>query len=666
MPFPHRFNMKYRPDIDGIRAIAVLSVLVFHIWGGAVPGGFAGVDVFFVISGYLITKGLADEIGVRGRLSLVNFYYRRIRRIGPALAVVLAVSLVAGYFVLLPGDYEEMGESAMFAAFGLSNFYFYNNTGYFDPQADLQPLLHTWSLGVEEQFYVVWPAVLMAGFWLARGSRKAVAGVVGLVIAASWCTWIYKLNQQPNHAFYQPHARAWELALGALLVFVPAIKSRLLSEGAGVVGLVLVGTGLFLTSGPLPNLNVIPAVVGSALLIWPKQTSVTASFLSLSPMRWTGLISYSLYLWHWPVLVFFRHANGAAPGNVEGLGIIAASFILAYLTWRFVEKPMRRPWRSPVAAILAGVAAAGVVATAALTVYASEGFANRLSGDAAGMASLKQMWNWDCPSEVYFDELEGRFCTFGAHWNEAKVRGIVWGDSHAEHMAPMIEAGIKGQPISFLVYPICPVVIDRQIRRDVGRIPNYTEMCAQRRANAMRLLAADPSIRVVVFSSAWASVTNEVYQDGTLPKELDGNELVSHGLDRAVEDAAAPGRKFILLAQTPSVPVEPIPCLLAEPLNLLRRECGDLEKLTGANHSEGMAPSTRLISAIAQRHPSNTIAVLPGDALCRDGRCVLSLNGQFLYRDTGHLRRNLWTETKEQYSSLIGLTAAVRQAASGN
>lgn len=658
--------MNYRPDIDGIRAVAVLAVLIFHIWGAALPGGFAGVDVFFVISGYLITKGLVEEIDGRG-LSLTNFYFRRVRRIIPALFVVLIASLAAGYFILLPGDYAIMGKSAAFAAFGLANFFFYENTGYFDPAAELQPLLHTWSLGVEEQFYFVWPAALAVGFWLAKGRRSIIAAVVGSVIVVSWCVWFYKLGHRPNYAFYQPHARAWELAVGALLVLAPAVKTRWASETMGLVGLGLIGSGLFITSWPIASLNVIPAVAGSVLLMWPRQQSLASWVLSLPPMRWVGLISYSLYLWHWPVLVFFRHyANGAVPTAGEAVWILGGSIGLAFLTWKFVEKPIRRPWPRPVIAIGAGLSAAGLIAIIGLAVGVTGGFSNRLSGDAAKMASLDRMWEWECPRKAYITELGGSFCTFGAPWEDAEIRGVIWGDSHAEHMAPLVEAAIEGKSVAVLLYPYCPAILDGHIRRDIGENPDYNSTCADRRTNVVRWLRANPTIRLVVLSAAWVPLETLAYQDGSLPQSLDGPGLISAGIGKVIRDTEQPGRRFIVVAQVPSIPIQPTSCILAGPLNLLRRDCGDLGQLTAAHYHGSMAQSTKLVASIAKEHSSNTVSVLPGDALCRNGRCVVSLNRQFLYRDTGHLRRNLSDETKRSYASLIGLAGAIQTSIFGS
>jgi peptidoglycan/LPS O-acetylase OafA/YrhL len=223
--------MKYRPDIDGLRSVAVLSVLFFHLGATWLPGGFIGVDVFFVISGYLITRNLTVQIERGGGLSLIDFYDRRIRRIAPAALTLLVVTLLAGYFLLMPGDYASLGKSTIYSAFGAGNLFFFWHTGYFDREASLQPLLHMWSLGVEEQFYAAWPMLLALILWIAKHRRGLTIGMIAAVSAISFVLCLQELTTSPKAAFYLPNNRAWELGVGALVVFVPTLRSRLTAEG---------------------------------------------------------------------------------------------------------------------------------------------------------------------------------------------------------------------------------------------------------------------------------------------------------------------------------------------------------------------------------------------------------------------------------------------------
>lgn len=276
----------YRPDIDGLRAIAVLSVVLYHYGAFWLPGGFTGVDVFFVISGYLITGILRREVE-SGEFSLLNFYARRISRIVPALFVVLVATLVAGWFVLMPGDFAELGSSAAYAAIGFGNFFFLGNTGYFDQAADLQPLLHTWSLGVEEQFYFVWPILIFLGLTVLR-SRKLLLVMFALAVALAFAYSIRILGKDVKGAFYLPAPRAWELAIGAFVTFLPPIRSRVASQITTIAGLLLVASSLTFVNAAMafPGPAAAPACVGAALIVWEKQRSLLAQLWP--SVLWSG------------------------------------------------------------------------------------------------------------------------------------------------------------------------------------------------------------------------------------------------------------------------------------------------------------------------------------------------------------------------------------------
>jgi peptidoglycan/LPS O-acetylase OafA/YrhL len=240
--------MKYRPEIDGLRAISVSAVMLFHLGAETARGGFVGVDVFFVISGYLITS-LIHSQHAAGQFSLVSFYVRRIKRIAPALLVTILATIVAGYFILSPGDYDILARSSLFALGGASNFFFANNTGYFDPEAGTMPLLHTWSLGVEEQFYVVWPSLLLILWRLSKRTGFPLLASVSVLIVASLAAFNLTEIANPEAAFYMPYTRAWELGLGGIIPFLPQTTSRLWSFLKPLlpwIGLGLIGAAILL------------------------------------------------------------------------------------------------------------------------------------------------------------------------------------------------------------------------------------------------------------------------------------------------------------------------------------------------------------------------------------------------------------------------------------
>jgi peptidoglycan/LPS O-acetylase OafA/YrhL len=360
--------LQYRSDIDGLRAIAVALVVLFH-FGLPVPGGFVGVDVFFVISGYLITGIVIREIQA-GSFSLLSFYDRRIRRIFPALFAVVVATLILGAFILLPGDYKMTGRSALWSSLSLANFFFYGNTGYFDPGAETMPLLHIWSLAVEEQFYILWPASLVLLARTFHSKRWPLVYACLAVLAASFACSIYLLQSNPKAAFFLPQSRAWELAVGAALTLLPVnVWTRLApaAQPAGFtgLGLLLIGALLLTERAPFPGINALFPVLGAALIIppWSRPTLVQRA-LSAAPLVFVGKISYSLYLWHWPVLVFWKHyIGGEDPSPLELAALFVIALALSYASWRWIEQPFRGRSRfSEFIVIPSGVAVASLCA----------------------------------------------------------------------------------------------------------------------------------------------------------------------------------------------------------------------------------------------------------------------------------------------------------------
>jgi peptidoglycan/LPS O-acetylase OafA/YrhL len=357
-------HAKYRPDIDGLRAVAVVPVLFYHLGISLAPGGFVGVDVFFVISGYLITSLISTEMH-QGTYSITNFYVRRARRIFPALFFMCAVTALLVLLFCLPSDAERFSSALAAATLFGSNIYFYLTADYFAAAAETRPLLHTWSLAVEEQFYIFFPLILL----LVRrhfGRRERLIMVVLALLSLGASIWLVRTDQAG--AFYLLHARAWELLLGGLLALgvFPPIRSRLLAGVLGLVGLALIGGSVLLyrENMPFPGLAALAPCIGAALLIHTGKDAslLTAQALSLAPARFIGLISYSLYLWHWPVAVISRYVAfwyGWDPDlKLHKLAVLALSFAAAVLSWYFVERPFRqRPYRLGSTAILSASAA---------------------------------------------------------------------------------------------------------------------------------------------------------------------------------------------------------------------------------------------------------------------------------------------------------------------
>ena len=358
----------YRPDIDGLRAIAVGSVVVFHAFPWLVPGGYVGVDVFFVISGFLITTNILGGLST-GTFSIRGFYDRRVRRIFPALAVVLAATYALGWVSLFDKEFEQLGKHVAGGAFFVSNLFLWAESGYFDTASEVKPLVHLWSLGIEEQFYIVWPLLLWAMFRFGRriGSNVVISTLVLLV--ASFVLGLLSLDSVGG--YYSPLNRFWELLIGALLAIVAfrgrPIHERLPARTAHLtasLGMVLVIVPMFALDGTsaFPGWNAIPPTVGAALLIASgPSTWWGRHVLSRRLMIGIGLISYPLYLWHWPLLVYARILASGVPAAGIRIGAVILAVVLSYLTYRLIEKPLRfhRRRKAVVAGLVTAVAAIG-------------------------------------------------------------------------------------------------------------------------------------------------------------------------------------------------------------------------------------------------------------------------------------------------------------------
>ncbi|MBB4080216.1 peptidoglycan/LPS O-acetylase OafA/YrhL [Lewinella aquimaris] len=341
--------MKYRPEIDGLRALAVVPVILFHAGFMVCSGGFVGVDMFFVISGYLITTIIATELD-KGTFSIINFYERRARRILPALFLILTCTLPFAWTWLLPSDMKDYSESLVAVSTYWSNILFWKEVDYWDTLSELKPLLHTWTLAVEEQYYVFFPLFLMA-VWSFKKLWIFILllglTVVSLVVA-QWGSIAH-----PDAAFYLLPTRGWELAIGAIVAFLFCYHKRLMknvlssktaNEGMGVIGLLMIGYSVFYydESVPFPGVYALMPTVGTALIVVFTSTETwVGKLLGIKPLVTIGLISYSAYLWHQPIFAFFRYQSVTVPDANTLLLLSVAVFPISYLSWRFVENPFR-------------------------------------------------------------------------------------------------------------------------------------------------------------------------------------------------------------------------------------------------------------------------------------------------------------------------------------
>jgi len=544
--------MKYRADIDGLRAVAVLPVVLFHAGLTLFSGGFVGVDVFFVISGFLITKIIIDDIE-QGRYSVARFYERRIRRIMPAYLVTVTLTLVVALVLLLPDDLADLGSSALWSALMSSNVFFWiESRDYFNGAAELKPLLHTWSLSVEEQFYVLFPIVLLVLKWVRLWRFAALLCL--LAALASFALSVYGVAYAPMATFYLLPTRAWELMVGSVLAFglFPSFGGRAAGwESLVGLALILVPVFSYTPETAFPGLMALPPVLGAALVIHSGQGgqaagpgAVAAWLLASAPLRFVGLISYSLYLVHWPIVVFMKYYYIEIDGY-QRLLIVVMSVLLAALSWKYVEQPARRgQMNMPRPKLFAATAGAiALIAVAGWAVYDTGGLPGRVPDDVQLLASKKaHQGPWrECGSAFGAGKTIADLCVLGASGREPDF--AILGDSHANAVSAAIfeaaaKVGRSGYQISDNGY------------RPMLEFTKFGEEQKYKYVNTLvkDLFATKPEIKDVIVAIYWrqAALVDGYYD--SQGRFTDGVTAMQAGLPALVQ--RYPDKRFLFLLST--------------------------------------------------------------------------------------------------------------------
>lgn len=633
----------YRPDIDGIRGIAVLAVVFFHAEVSGFSGGFVGVDIFFVISGYLITSILLKDIQ-SGRFSLLSFYDRRIRRIFPALFGVLLFVAIVGIFFLAPKDLQSFGKSMLAATLFGSNFLFArpsSHSAYFDTSTHKQLLLHTWSLSVEEQFYLLFPLTL---FVLMRWA-KSWAKLWLLLL----CIGFFYLNLRMMHhhavdAFYMSPPRAWELLIGSLLAMkvVPPLTTRWMRELIAAAGLVLMLCTMYLyTEGDVfPGIRAAFPCMGAWMCIYAGEhgASFAKKALSFRPLVFVGVISYSLYLWHWPILVFTRYffAVSSTLSRTQSLGIIAMAFALAVLSFQFVERPFRGP-RSSVSrktVFRMGFAGSLVCGLLGFAFYISHGLPGRYD------SGIKEIISENEAREEDFAEVCGnyktdvrslsdiRFCSFG---DGSLKKVLFWGDSHVQQLYPIIARDyssglLEGHGALFAIENAC-VPFEHLNSESQGFHCDRFAAFAMQRAEA-------PDIDTVFigFNARWSidgrlclSANWNCVRELT-PKE--NSRFVMAELSSEIRELRSHGKRVIITVPFPlydkSIPELEIRNAVFARFGLVLR-------------AHDLVPSNIRDEIISTAERAGAEIFDPRASLCSTGPCVTERNGVSIYKDNNHI-----------------------------
>jgi len=630
-------SLPYRPDIDGLRAISVLAVILFHAKVPGFAGGYVGVDVFFVISGYLITQVLLapSERSLRGQLR--HFYLRRCRRILPALLVMLLVSASLVSWLFLPSDLTRFGRHLSYTLALVNNLAVWRDGGYFDLQSPFNPLLHLWSIAVEEQFYFAFPLIFLASAAALKGGRRELLIGVGLVSFAL-CVWAS--YQKPSANFFLVPTRAWELLLGSVVALGVgrSLSAHPAREAlAGIALLAILGCVLGYDDRiRYPGLYALVPCVSAAILLATARDSPSSvsRWLSARPLVFTGLISYSLYLWHVPVLAFsgYYHVRPLASWQVAVL--LLSIYLLAALSWRYVEAPVRgRTLLRSDSRFLAAVGVLTViVGSIGLTFWLSAGLPARLSAADAtliGSGDRLQQDATDCALRPLAAIATGSLCSYGPG-SGARADVVVWGDSHALALLPAYEriATARDVRVHLAVHSSCRPLLGASSRAET---PTHRRLCADfNRAAVDAIAAIDPVL--VILSAYWgypdldiAATTGDERAEQLPPFQL--------AFVAALEALGAPRRKVCVIGEVPTLTyVMPYAYAVA-------RWRGEDPAFIALPSSEAKLQHELLdrnFTELRQRY--GFVFVDPKDALCTGATCaIVSADGRSLYRDTNHL-----------------------------
>jgi peptidoglycan/LPS O-acetylase OafA/YrhL len=632
----------YRADIDGLRAIAVLIVVFNHAGLSIFSGGYIGVDIFFVISGFLITTIIAREIQ-GNEFTLAKFYERRIRRILPALAVTVIFTLVASAILYDSGRFKSFAKSLLATMLFYSNINFWGEAGYFDAPSLLKPLLHTWSLAVEEQFYIVYPLFMYAVYrWAPKYVKHALVWV-GLL---SFGFAVYAVSaEDANSAFYLAHLRAWELLVGGLLALniFPAIKDGRINTALGLAGAAMLTAPIFLYTDqtPFPGLSAALPVFGTALIIYSSmaQLSPVGRILSVPPMVFIGQISYSLYLWHWPLVIFVKYYLIRPLSGLEVLLLLVVILGISALSWRLVETPFRsRRFLSTRQIFAFGFGTMAVIIAAAGVVYRFDGFPQR-EGDTPLVDYLDKEATThytDCA-----DVTDGfKSCVMG---DKSQPRTfMLWGDSHASSLRrPVERAARKNGFAGLFTYKLsCPPLLD--VPRDFSPV---TTACREYNEGVMNYLEANPEISTVILAGRWSFYIDGEYKpshsnDPILAwlspehSRTTGYEpIVGSGLEQTIQTLLGMNRRVVVVSPVPEIGYD-VPSA-----NFVATRSGrDLNQIIAPSVDEYLARNQKAFAMLGGLQQEYGIQVVdPWTALCVEDQCRVTIDGLPIYRDDDHL-----------------------------
>ncbi|MEZ0471853.1 acyltransferase family protein [Luteimonas salinilitoris] len=608
--------MKYRPEIDGLRAVAVLPVLFYHAGVPFFNGGYIGVDIFFVISGFLITKIIDDEIKGRG-FSVVDFYERRARRIFPALFAVLIVSLAAASIFFLPEDFRRFTKNFLATIFFISNVQFYRESGYFDSSAETNPLLHTWSLAVEEQFYIFFPLVLI---FIARRTRSSPVAFLMPLALVSFFVSEWMIGKDQAFSFYMLPTRAWELLAGSLLALgvLPELRSKNSRAAISAIGMVLVLFAMFGYSSqtPFPGKAALLPVLGAVFMIYAGAHGFIAHVLSTRPFVFIGRISYSLYIWHWPIVVFSEYFLIEKLHGWYSVAAILASFLAAVVSWACIERPFR-------SRKVFGRRAIFTLSSAFLLLFLGvgsfgfflRGWADRFSPEVIHLTEAAQdISPLRARCHYYGESLSAantKMCVLGKPSPPSAAEFAVWGDSHGVELSYALGemAAKHGSSLIQFSASACPPAIGVPVQRRSGCID---------RNNAVLGFLKQSNVKTIFLIARYSAAAYETRQ-------------VMGGIANSANELRAAGKKVVLIYPFPDSEFD-VPTSIAR--TLLH---GNRPEDFALGKDRYLAENRYALAELDRLHQAGIARVVPTDVLCNASHCITSRDGKGFYFDDNHL-----------------------------
>ena len=642
--------IKYRADIDGLRALAVLVVIFYHTGVPGFSGGFVGVDVFFVISGYLITSIILYDIQ-SGQFSIARFYERRIRRIFPALFPVIAFTVIVEYFLYDPLSFKDLANTVTSTTLFTSNILFWHRSGYFDLHSLQRPLLHTWSLAVEEQFYICFPLILLAiNRFLKNRFLHWILGISTLSLVASICG----VYTDQVATFYLVPTRAWELLFGSFLSLdvIPELKSNVHRNFVSIIGLsLIVFCVCFYTETTLfPGFSAIAPVVGSTFIIYSGiggGASIVKKILSLKPIVYIGLISYSLYLWHWPLIVFSKYLILRDLTPLEIIGIILITFLFSILSLKFIEQPFRGI--KPVIQnrkqlfILASVVIL-IFSIIATVIHLTDGIRGRFPEMSSILKDIEADPGW-----VKAGENEKKTKRLSKGEIPARVGSmstipcfILWGDSHARALIPAIEIQANHHSVSGFIatqsgHPPILGIDGIESNMDVSLKHDFND-------GVISFIKDHPYIRTIILTAFWERHVNgkrfKKVGGTTQLKDVTKNtpnqsnpDLIRIGLLRTVETLSSLGRQIVIVSDVPDIGYDPIYFYWLQKKGY--------SSVVFPSAVEYITRNKKVYNLLYELSLHQNVTVVYPESLLFDKNShpIIMVNDHLIYRDSNHLSK---------------------------